>query len=189
MINNYYLVFRNSEGVVDAINKQETGESLPLPLEGNEDHPLIVELRSLEAQHGELDVSDRPVEPETLEAAKLAKQKEIIEAAKEAQTALVADYAPAEQASWDKKLAQAEKIIESNDFEDAPILAIEAKVFSGATTADELLTATLFLATKIKSKSEQLYAISAQISGKRTKLWNQLQAAKSFEELHLVTWD
>lgn len=62
MINDYYLVFRNNLGIVDAVNKKETGQSLPLPLD--EDDPLTIELRSLEEIHGQLDLSDRPPEPQ-----------------------------------------------------------------------------------------------------------------------------
>jgi hypothetical protein len=62
-IANLYLVFRNNLGVVDAINKKQTGELLPLPLEDNENNPLVVELRAYEADFGKLDTSDREPDP------------------------------------------------------------------------------------------------------------------------------
>jgi hypothetical protein len=58
-----YKIFYNNLGQVDAINKEETGESIPLPLSENNQHPLVAELREWEALNRALDLSDRPVEP------------------------------------------------------------------------------------------------------------------------------
>lgn len=186
-----YRIFRNDLGIVDAISSP-TGASLPYnptTKTFDEEHPLTIALREWETVNGELDLSDALVEFESLEFAKKLKQQEIIEAAKEEQNALVADYAPPEQASWNKKVEQAEAILQSNDLDDAPILAIEAKVFSGAEAIEDVLATTLFLASTILTRSNQLYQASASISGKRARLWNQIESAQSFEEIQQIVWN
>jgi hypothetical protein len=136
-----------------------------------------------------LDLSQTPTPPTTLRDAKLKKQEEIIELAKVAQEELVWGYAPAEQASWDRKLTEAKAIIASNNIEDAPILKVEAIAFSGAQIEEDIFAATLFLAEEIINKSEQLYLASAQIAGRRTKLWNQVEAAGTLLEVQAISWE
>jgi hypothetical protein len=127
-----YEVFRNSLGVVDAVNKVEgIAASLPLPLKEYEDDPLVVELRAWEIENGALDLSDRPVDPLTLEQFKAQKKQEIIAIASAKQEELVAGFAPPEQASWSRKVAEAKAFLASGVIEDAPMLKAEAIAISG----------------------------------------------------------
>ena len=59
---------------------------------------------------------------------------------------------------------------------------------SGAQTEEDIIAASLALAQRILEKSEQLYQVSAQISGRRTKLWNQVEAALTIEEVREIVW-
>lgn len=185
-----YQVFRNNLGQVDAINNKD-GVSLPydpITKTFDENSYLVMDLRDWEQLHGALDLSDRPIEPQSLELIKQIKQQEIIDLAKLEQNALVADYAPPEQASWDRKIVEAKKFLVSNDLQDAPTLKIEAVVFAEAETEAEALVATKALAGAILAKSEQLYQASAQIAGKRARLWNQIEFAQSMEEVENIVW-
>lgn len=187
-INDFYIAFRNL-GVVDAINKISSGQSLPLPLADNEDHPWVIELREIEAQYGKLDLSTRPVEPLTLEQAKAQKKQEIIAIASAKQEELVAGFAPPEQASWGRKVAEARAFLASGLIEDAPMLRVEAIAMSKATGDTAIFQYTQGLAKKILQKSEEMYLGSAAISGKRTLLVGQIETAKTIEELNLIVWN
>lgn len=186
-----YKLFYDKSGKLTSIY-DEFGRQLVFDPESKtfeESDPLTKTLGLREAEAGQqLDISDRPVEPPDLAEAIAQKQAEIIEAAYEAQNELVAGYAPAEQASWDKKLVEAEAILSSTNIEDAPVLKEEAIIFTGAATETDILNATLFLAGEIKTKSQQLYVASAQIAGKRTLLWNQAENAETVEELEQIVW-
>jgi hypothetical protein len=177
-------------GVVDAINKVGGGgESLPLPLNEYETTPLVMELRAWEAENGVLDLSDRPVEPLTLEQAKASKKQELIAIAAAKQEELVAGFAPPEQASWTRKVAEAKTFLASGLIEDAPMLRVEAIVMSKATGDTVIFQYTQGLAKKILQKSEEMYLGSAAIAGKRTLLVGQIEAAKTFEELNAIAWN
>lgn len=186
-IDDLYIVFRDNSGKVVAINDLETGKSLSLPLE--EAHPWTIELRERESQYGKLDLSDRVPEPETLEEAKAQKQHEIIEAAKEAQNALVEAYAPPEQTSWQIKLPEAKTYLEFQDLAQAPVLKEEALAIAGQVLPDQYLAPiVLSLAQKIVDKSLDLPKASAAIAGKRTRSWNAIANASSIEEVQRIVW-
>jgi hypothetical protein len=185
-----YQVFRNSLGVVDAINKVGGGgESLPLPLNEYEDVPLVMELRAWEAENGVLDLSTRPVDPLTLEQAKAQKKQSLIAIAAAKQEELVAGFAPPEQASWARKVAEAKAFLASGLIEDAPMLRVEAIAMTNATNNTVIFQYQYGLAKKILSKSEEMYLSSAAISGKRTLLSVQIETAKTIEELNAIAWN
>ncbi len=187
-----YKLFYNQFGEVDAINRTTDGATIPWNNQTqafDEEHPLVIELRQWEAENEPLDLSNQAVPAISIEQHKQQKQQEIINIAKFEQEALVADYAPAEQASWDRKVAESKAILQSNNLADAPILEVEAKVFSQATSEPDILAATLFLAGEILNKSNQLYAASAAIAGKRSRLWNAIAQAEAIESVELISWD
>ena len=186
-----YKIFYDRNGKVSSVHRESDGAQLAFNPETkifNETDPLVIELRGWEAENGELDLSDKAKEKPTIADVRENKQQEIIDAAYDAQNELVAGYAPAEQTSWDKKLIEAAAISHSQNLADAPILQAEAEIMSGATTQEDLLNATLFLAGEIQQKSQQLYVASAQIAGKRTLLWNKVEAATTIEEIEAIAW-
>lgn len=186
-----YKVFRDNLGAVRAINSPE-GNGLPYDPNTksfDEAHPLTIALREWEAENGVLDLSTRPVEPLTLEQAKAQKKQEIIAIASAKQEELVAGFAPPEQASWARKVAEAKAFLASGLIEDAPMLRVEAIAMTKATGDTVIFQYTQGLAKKILSKSEEMYLNSAAISGKRTLLSVQIEAAKTFEELNAIAWN
>lgn len=188
-IEDFYLVFRTNLGVVDAVNKKQTGQSFPMPLEQHENHPLVIELRAKEALYGKLDLSDRASSPLSLEQAKAQKKQEIIEIASLKQEELVAGFAPPEQASWARKVGEAKAFLASENIKEAPMLRAEAIAISGAKTESIVLKYTQELAFKILAKSEAMYLESAIIAGTRTKLLTQIEYSKTFEELNAIAWN
>lgn len=186
-----YQLFYNDFGKLQAIANNH-GYQLKFNSETkafDETDPLTKQLRSLEAETGKsLDLSDLPY-IDSLSELKTKKQQQLVEWAKHEQEALVADYSPAEQASWDRKVAESQKILVSNNLSDAPIIKTEAIAFSGAQTEVDILAATLNLAQVIVYKSELLYLASAEIAGRRSRLWNQIEAAATIEELFLIVWE
>jgi hypothetical protein len=182
-----FRIFRNSIGVVDAVNNAR-GESLPLPLSDYEDDPLVIELREWEQENGKLDLSDRLVEPQSIEQAKASKKQEIVAIASAKQEELVAGFAPPEQASWGRKVAEAKAFLASGLIEDAPMLRVEAIAMSKATGNTVIFQYTQGLAKKILQKSEEMYLGSAAIAGKRTLFVGQIEAAKTIEELNAIAW-
>ncbi|NJO97525.1 MAG: hypothetical protein HC775_17570 [Hyellaceae cyanobacterium CSU_1_1] len=77
----YYEVIRNSLGKVDQVIRRPDGASLlfdPISKQFDEEDVLTLELREWSAQEGELDLSDRPIEPLTLEQAKAQKNKKLL---------------------------------------------------------------------------------------------------------------
>jgi hypothetical protein len=186
-----YTIYRNNLGQVDAINAL-SGSSLvfdPLTKTFDESHPNTIALREWEKENGTLDLSDRPVDPITLDQAKNQKKQEIIAIAINKQEELVAGFAPPEQASWARKVSEAKAFLASSLIEDAPMLKVEAIAISGATNNTVIFQYTQGLANKILSKSEEMYLSSATISGKRTNLSAKIEAAKTFEELNAIAWN
>lgn len=181
-----YQVFRNSQGIVDAINRSD-GISIDLPLQSTDS--LVLELRAWEAENGALDLSDRPVDPLTLEQAKAQKKQEIVAIAIAKQEELVAGFAPPEQASWGRKVAEAKAFLASGLIEDAPMLKVEAIAMSKATGNTVIFQYTQGLAKKILQKSEEMYLGSAALAGKRTLLVGQIETAKTIEELNAIAWN
>lgn len=184
-----YQIFRNNLGQVDAINAPRTGASLPLPLEENEDNPLVIELREWEKEHGALDLSSRIIDPLTLEQAKAQKKQEIIAIAMTKQEELVAGFAPPEQASWVRKVAESKSFLASGKIEDAPMLRVEAIALSGAKKDNVIYQYTQGLAARILQKSEQMYLESAEIAGKRSRLVAEVDKCETFELLSAVAWN
>lgn len=131
---------------------------------------------------------DRRVTGTALEQAKARKQFEIIERAKTEQDNLVADYSPAEQNSWSRKVAEAKLVLSTENLADANLLRTEVTVLSGATEESEILDRTIEFAKIILAKSEELYLASAAISGKRSKLWLMVDSLRSIEEVEAVEW-
>lgn len=181
-----YQVFRNSQGIVDAINRSD-GVSIDFPLQSAD--PLVLELRAWEQENGALDLRSRPVEPESIEQCKASKKQEIVAIASAKQEELVAGFAPPEQASWARKVAEAKAFLASSLIEDAPMLKVEAIAMTGATNNTVIFQYTQGLAKKILSKSEEMYLNSAAISGKRTLLSVQIETAKTIEELNAIAWN
>jgi hypothetical protein len=186
----FYKIFRNDLGVVDAIATNEGASLLfdPLAKTFDESDRLTIELREWEKENGVLDLSDRPVDPLTLEELKAQKKQELIAIASAKQEELVAGFAPPEQASWSRKVAEAKTFLASGVIEDAPMLKAEAITISGATNNTVILRYTQGLASKILQKSEEMYLGSATIAGMRTKLVGQVEAAKTTEELNAILW-
>lgn len=185
-----YKLFYNDQGILDAIN-DPLGSSLlfdPATKTFEESDPLTIALRSWEQENGELDLSDRLVDPLTLDQAKAQKKQEIIAIAIAKQEELVAGFAPPEQASWGRKVAEAKAFLASGVIEDAPMLRVEAISMSGATNDTAILQYTQGLANKILAKSEAMYSNSAQIAGTRTRLVTQIEAAQTIEELNVIVW-
>lgn len=185
-----YKIFYNDLGVVDAVNSLD-GATLPYDTTDktfDESDPLTIALRSWEQVNGKLDLSDRPVEPQTLDQAKTQKKQEILAIAMQAQEFLVAGFAPPEQASWGRKVAEAKAFLASGKIEDAPMLKVEAIALSGATNDIVILKYTQGLASKILAKSEAMYLDSAIIAGTRTRLLGQIEAASSIEQLNVIVW-
>ncbi len=186
-----YKIFRNSLGIVDQINSP-LGARLPYDLvtkSFDESHELTIALREWEKENGELDLSDRPVDLLTLDQAKAQKKQSIIAIAMQAQEELVAGFAPPEQASWGRKLAEAKAFLASGLIEDAPMLKVEAIALSNAKNNTVILQYTQGLASKILAKSEAMYSDSAIIAGTRTRLMTQVEAAKTIEELNAIVWN
>lgn len=175
----------SEEGVLLTIH-QENGLILPFnPLDKtfDENNTLTIELRKWEEINGVLDLSDLLKPEQSLTDLKKELQYQIIEAAKQFQSNLVADYSATEQNTWDRKISEAKAIILSKNIDDAPLLKIESSEFNVTSTDEEILAATINLAEIILSKSEELYAISARITGRRTKIWNLIEAASTKEDL------
>lgn len=185
-----YRIFYNDLGVVDAVNSPD-GDSLPfdsLTKTFDETDPLTIALREWEASKGALDLSDRPIEPQSIEQFKASKKQEIVAIAIQKQEELVAGFAPPEQASWTRKVAEAKAFLASGLIEDATMLKVEAIAMSKATGNTAIFQYTQGLAKKILHKSEEMYLNSAAIAGKRTLLVGQIETAKTFEELNLIVW-
>lgn len=58
-----YKIFRNSEGKVDALNRELDGATVPF---WDETHELTIELRQWEAENGALDLNDTQPDPTPL---------------------------------------------------------------------------------------------------------------------------
>ena len=63
MLDLSYRIFRNSLGVVDALNRSPDGATVPIWDEGD---PLTIELRQWEKINGVLDLSAHAVEPQIM---------------------------------------------------------------------------------------------------------------------------
>lgn len=186
-----YKIFRNNLGKVTAVN-DPFGSSLifdPGTKTFDETDSLTIALRQWEAENGKLDLSDRPIEPLSLDGAKVQKKQEIVEIAIAKQEELVAGFAPPEQASWGRKVAEAKAFLASEKIEDAPMLRAEAIAISGAKTESIVLKYTQGLASKILAKSEAMYLDSAQIAGTRTRLLSQVEYCKTIQELNAIAWN
>lgn len=146
------------------------------------DFQLLAEAQAL-PEWATLDLSDRPSEPPTLEAAKATIYQQIIDETARRQDALISGYSYAEATSWDEKEKEAKALVASNDIDQAPYLRVEAITATGATTPEEILSATQALAQRILQKADHLRTQTALIAGNRGKLRSQVEALATVEEV------
>lgn len=92
----------------------------------------------------------------TLEAAKAWACAQVARYAKALRDAVIADYSPAEMASWPIKLSEAARFAASGDAEDAPMLSVEAAA-RGVTLAE--------LCMKVDGRAADFATLEALISG------------------------
>jgi hypothetical protein len=188
----HFEAIRNELGQVDAIQRFPDGATVPwtrIDEFYDLSDEVYLDFVDWQNEKGKLDLSDRPVDPLTLEQLKAQKKQELIAIASSKQEELVAGFAPPEQASWSRKVAEAKTFLASGVIEDAPMLKAEAIAISGATNNTVILRYTQGLATKILQKSEEMYLGSATIAGKRTKLVGQAEAVKTTQELNAIVWE
>jgi hypothetical protein len=190
MFKKYY----NSLGVLESIYSFEHGINFPLPFNWqnktfDESDARVIALRQWEKENGDLDLSDRPLDPVTLDQAKAEKKQEITSIAAAKQEELVAGFAPPEQASWSRKVSEAKAFLASGKIEDAPMLKAEAIAISQSKSDAVIYKYSQGLAAKILQKSEEMYISSAGIAGKRTNLLGGVEAAKTFDELNAILWN
>jgi hypothetical protein len=148
----YFEPVFNNLGKLDQIIRRPDGASVlfySATGEFDEANPVTKSFRQWESFNGALDLSDRPVDPLTLEQFKAQKKQEIIAIASAKQEELVAGFAPPEQASWARKVAEAKTFLASGVIEDAPMLKVEAIAISGATNNTVILRYTQGLASDI----------------------------------------
>jgi hypothetical protein len=184
----------NLIGKLDSIYTEVGGINVPIRFNPesktfDEDDPLVITLRAWEAENGALDLSDRPIDPISLDQAKAQKKQEIVSIAAAKQEELVAGFAPPEQASWTEKVGKAKAFLASGKIEDARMLRDEAIAICQSKSDAVILRYTQGLATKVLQKSEQMYSTSAIIAGTRTRLLTAVEAAKTFEELNAIAWN
>jgi hypothetical protein len=184
----------NSLGQLDSVYTIYNGIHVPLSYNSQDktfdesDH-LTIALREWEAENGKLDLSDRPIDPISLDQAKAQKKQEITSIAAAKQEELVKGFAPPEQASWTEKVGKAKAFLASGKIEDAGMLRDEAIAICQSQSDAVVLRYTQGLATKVLQKSEQMYSTSATIAGTRTRLLTAVEAAKTFEELNKIAWN
>lgn len=181
-----YVVFRDNRGVVDAVNRESDGASLPYYPETktfDEEHPLVIEMREWLADGNILDLSDRSPPTLSLATAKLQVQQAIIDLAATKQEALTAGYSATEQSTWDRKEQEAKDYLKLGDLANAKYLKAEAAAMAGTSNADVLRAATKELAQAVVDASDNLRLNSGKISGTRARKWRDVEALSTVEEV------
>lgn len=131
--------------------------------------------------------------PPTLEELKEQLKQNIIYEASRRQEALVSGYSSAERNTWDRKEQEAQALLETCDITKARYLSFEAIALSGATSEQEILAATQFLASRVVEAADRLRSKSAKISGNRARLYALTAVLETKEEVesfdYLQGWD
>jgi hypothetical protein len=186
-----YKIFRNSFGIVDAVNRDD-GASLafdPMTQTFDELHPLTIELREWEKEHGALDLSIQPPPPPPLEWVRQQKIDQITCETAYRQDALVAGYASAERDSWDTKIEQSKMFLQTKNLEDAKYLKLEAIATTGDLSEESLLAIVETLAQRILGKADELLSASSRLAGKRTRLISIINKSSDIKFIESLTFD
>lgn len=130
-----------------------------------------------------LEIAARSGLPQTLPEAKTYIQQQIIELAAQKQERLIAGYSAAERDTWDKKQDEAKAYVDSDGISQAKYLRIEAIAFCGASTESQIRAATMELARTVLRKADELFAVSAAISGTRARKWAEVEAMSDVQKV------